>query len=207
MRTKHLQIPICMLVVSAALAAASGACSDDGASRPNGAAPEAGGFETPVDDAAVTTTPRPDLCTGVTRSGEQVAELELPGEPPPPLGGPVIPGTYELTELNAYVTPPAKGPDAGEDEAPHARLTGRSAQITMVVTATELKIVEARSTGDGSLGGESARAMIYGVRDKSLSVTAVCPSAAAATSLPFSAVGGSLAIFVDPKHREVYTRR
>lgn len=198
-------------IVAAALATA---CSDDappaagtaGSSGSSGLPAEGGTGPGATSDAAGI-TPRPDLCQAATSGGDRVSELELPGEPPPPLGGTIAPGTYDLVELNAYADPKAPA-DAGE-EGPQSRPTGQAAQITIVVTQNELRFLEARGPADSEAGWApaTARAMLYRTDGTSLVMTAVCPATAAPAGLPFSAVGNGFALFVDPSHRQLFVAR
>ncbi len=195
----------CALALPALLAA----CSDDGAIAPGadsgGIASDANSDASGFDAASI--TPRPDLCEGLSRGGSLVPEIGFLGPGPPPLGGTVVAGTYDLSELDLYDDPglPDAGQDGGEG-SPNTRLTGQAAQITIVVSEFAIRTVEARG-GAGGLPPERTRAVLYRVDRTSLVMTEVCPSTALPVSVSFSAVGGGLAIFTDPKHRELYVRR
>lgn len=196
------------LGTTAALVLALAACSDD-----DGNPAPAGSSGTPpvtVDggrtpEASVSQiTPRPDLCEGLTLGGDPVSELRLSGEPPPPLGGALAPGTYDLVELDEY-TGASPDPDAGED-APTSGTTGRQAQASIVLTQFELRVAEARGAV-GAQGEKQARALLYRTEGNYLIGTAVCPSTALPASMAYSAVGNGFAIFPDARHRELYVLR
>ncbi|MBX3187094.1 MAG: hypothetical protein KF819_08770 [Labilithrix sp.] len=189
-----------------AVVALTAGCSDD--DRPSSSPPPA---DVPAQDAstgfdAASITPRPDLCEGLARQGDAVPELELRGDAPAPLGGTIVPGTYDLAELYAYA---GEQPGGSDEETPGSKITGRAGQGTLVVTQYEMRFLEARGAAesDAKAWPEQARAVLYRVDGTSLVSTAVCPTTALPVSLPFSAVGTGLAIFVDPTHREVYTLR
>jgi hypothetical protein len=206
----------CSLGFVMAAASVVGACGDAG---PRGTAITGGGgvgdgdgggaerlTEASTSEGGVAITPRPDLCDGLMLGGNPIAETSLAGGPPPPLGGKVIPGTYDLEELDVYAA--ARAGDGGGDSTPVPPPTGRVAQATIVVTEFAVRTIEAHgSSMDAGLPPETARAVLYRVDGTSLVVTAVCPTTEQPRSVPFSAVGGGLALFVDDTHRELYVRR
>ena len=196
------------------------ACSDDAASPSSSsgtsgstAVPDSGGARVEAGPDAASITPRPDLCQGMTRGGDVVLEVALTGDPPPPLGGTIELGTYDLVEMNAYA--PAQtldggsedgGPEDGGPEGPPNGPTGRSAQATIIVTQFEMRVIEARGP-TGALGPEAARASLYRVDGTNILSTSVCPTTALPAPIAFSAVGTGLALFTDGTHRELYTKR
>jgi hypothetical protein len=203
----------CALVAGSAatIACVLVACSDssDGPNTPRPLDPDAAGQPEAKAPDAASIRPRPELCQGLARGGPQIAELELATNPPAALGGTVLRGTYDLVELNVYAGPPPAGSSGGEGP-PTTRVTGQVAQITLLVTEFELRSVEARAAaadGDAGLAAERSRAVLYRIDGTSLVETEVCPKTALPVSVPFSAVGGGLAIFTDAKHRELYVRR
>lgn len=202
-----------LAAAAAGLAFVLMACGDDGTPPPTTGV--TGGPEdaalaatdgSAVDAASI--TPRPDLCMGLTRGGDAVPEIEVRGNSPPPLGGTIAPGTYDLRELTAYAGDAADGTDP--EDVPSSRLTGKAAQITVLVTDNSLRFVEARGAMTeqvATLAPETTRATLYRVEASSLVMTAVCPATAAPSPVSFSAVGTGLAIFPDGKHRELYGLR
>lgn len=164
-------------------------------------------LEARAPDAASIKT-RPELCQGLVRGGQPISELEHASDPPPALGGTVVPGTYDLSELIVYSGPPDPGSSGGGGPVT-TRVTGRAAQITLVITEFELRSIEARGApdGDGGLLEGRSRAGLYRTDGTSLFETEVCPGTSLPVALPFSAVGGGLALFTDAKHRELYVRR
>lgn len=203
-------IAACGLIVVTLLASTIAAACSDSASVGPGPPPSDGGasFEAQAPDAAASIELQPNLCEGLSRGGDPVPELAIADNPPTPLGGTVIQGTYDLAELNVYTGPPDAGSDDGGEPPPATHLTGQAAQITVVVSEFAMRTVEARGTSeDGGLSPERTHAVLYRVDGTSLLATAVCPTTAAPVPLPFTAVGGGLAIFVDATHRELYVRR
>jgi hypothetical protein len=164
-----------------------------------------GGGAPPVttpSDAAVDAA----ACEAIARGGATIAELGLPGEPTPPLGGTVVAGTYDLIELYAY-GPQDAGPDA--EENPGTGVTGRSAQITLVVGEAEIQTSAAWGTTSdaGPPPTVEESAVTYKVSGTSLATTSVCPTAGATASVAFSATGSSLVLYPDSTHRQVFARK
>jgi len=203
---------LALAVASLSLAATSAGCSDD--DRPAGQAGSISGDAafseaSTSPDALAVITERPDLCQGLAFGGDPIAELELQGEPPPPLGGTLAAGTYDLVQVDSYLGE-APDVDAGDDDPPTTRFTGAALRGTLVVTANELRFVEAQGTFADSvatMGPESTRASLYRVEGTSIVQTRVCPTAAGPAPLPFSAVGGGLALYRSSARRELWVIR
>jgi hypothetical protein len=195
-------------IFSAAALALLAACSD-ASSHASSTLPvsnDAGGVAEAGGPDAASITPRPALCEDLERSGDVVPEQELPGEPPPAVGGTILPGTYDLIELDAYRGGSGPIDDAGEP--PSTRPTGRAAQVTIVVGEFSMSTVEARGTSEpGGLGPERAQAVLYRVDGASIIGTAVCPTTALPARSSFSAISESLVLLPDTTHRELYRRR
>jgi hypothetical protein len=185
------------------------ACGDD--ERPSGSAPAPDGATSdgPVasSDGGRNPTP-PRECEPPAQQGSVVDEVGVAGDPPPPLGGAIAPGTYVLTSMNAYVGPiPGGGAnDGGED--PHGPgLTGRAGRGTLVITADVIRFIGSRGAANQSLPTDVHGAMFWKSVGTSIETTEACPDPRAKKAIPYSAVGSALALFVDPKHREIYDRR
>ncbi len=198
--------------VAALLATGAVAACGDASMAAGAPAPEAG--TTPQPEAgsgpdAATITPRPELCADLALGGKPVSELELASNAPPPLGGEIAPGAYDLVEANVYSGPPPPGSSGGDGEGSTTRLTGRIVQGTLVITPFELRGVEASSEAgaDAGLTPPRARAALYRVEGTSLIETEVCPATVLPAGVPFSSVGGGLALFTDATHRLLYVRR
>lgn len=194
------------VVTLAMLGCVLAACSDpsSGTNTPPTRIDAGEVLEARAPDAA-SIRPRPELCQGLALGADPIPELELASDPPPALGGTIIQGTYDLAELDVYAGPAPAGSSSG-DEPSGSRLTGQAARITIVITEFERRAVEARGAAAG-LGAERSRAVLYRVDGTSLVETEVCPATALPVAVPFSAVGGGLALFTDAKHRELYVRR
>jgi hypothetical protein len=167
---------------------AGGGTSDEG-----GASLTDGGLDGEAGSAAA--------CNGVTQQGTSVAELMIDGDPPPPLGGTIAPGTYVLTELDSY------GPLQSNDAGTQGGLTGVVGRATLVVTANTLTVLGARGTSAAPLPADTVTASSFAIADTSLQTKTLCPTAGTAATVPFSSVGGGLALFVGTKRRELYTRQ
>jgi len=165
---------------------------------------DAGGAPTDVPD---TIEPHPELCQGLTLGGEATEELELMGDAPPPLGGKIEPGLYDLTELYTY-TPASPPQDPGDDEPVTVHLSGRTGQATVIVTTYRMQIIEAYGTVGAALGAPTSRALAYRTDGTSLVGTNVCPSTAPPAPFSFSTTSpNSFALYVDASHRAIFTRR
>ena len=174
----------------------------------DGAAPDDARASQASGPDAASITPRPDLCQGLTLGTAPVDELELAGDPPVPLGGELLAGTYDLTELDVYAGPSApEDMDAGGHGPSFPRLTGQSANATLIVSEFAIRTVEVRGPSGSAPPPERARAALYRIDGTSLGATAVCPATALPSAIPFSVVGEGLAIFSDARHRELYLRR
>lgn len=196
----------CALLLLVAIGAA--ACSgDDDGSTPVTPPVVDGGSRPDVTTGpdAASITPRPELCEGLALGADAISELELASDPPAALGGEILPGTYDLTELNVYAGPQPEPTDGGE-RPPSTRLTGQAAQATIVVSEFALRTIET-SGAAGALPAARASAVLFRIAGTSLVETAVCPTTALPVSRSYSAVGNGLAIFYDAKHRALYVRR
>lgn len=143
----------------------------------------------------------PDACgVAAHASADEVPELAIASDPPPPLGGAFKPGTYALSEMNAYVgeetTPPA-GPGPG--------LTGAVGRGTIVVSGTRMRVLRSRSGGDAGAQAEEG-SYTFEVKGTTLHKTKTCSSAVDERPLPFSATSNGFALFVDARHRELYVK-
>lgn len=188
------------LLVCVGLALAMGCSSTDRPPPGAGAAASTGGMgngglESGASDSGGAT----DLCAPLAQLGSMVSEIRIAGAPPDPLGGTITPGTYVLTEADAYAEAPDGG-DAGETTA--GGTSGTSLRATIIVTATSIRRVGARSDG-ATLPADTTTAYTYVIERAALRATPQCPAATGMT-VPYSAVGGALAIFVDGSHRELY---
>ncbi len=189
-----------LLLVCAGIALAMGCSSTDRPPPGSGAGASSGGMgngglEAGAADGGEAT----DLCAPLAQLGSPVSEIRIAGAPPEPLGGTITPGTYVLTEADAYAEV-ADGGDAGETTA--GGTSGTNLRATIIVTATSIRRVGARSNG-ATLPPDTITAYTYVVDGAALRATPHCPAATAMT-MPYSAVGGALAIFVDGSHRELY---
>lgn len=198
------------VVVAVALAAACSNSSDHpppaGDSTSNGGASGAGGDGgRAIADAgeAGTSEAGASLCVGAIQQGTVVEGLTVMGDPPAPLGGSVQPGSYLLTEIDAYG---GSGPADGGDMT-DAGASGSAGRGTLVVAGNTIVIIGARGTNAASVPADTVSAVTFTVVGTSLQTTSVCPTAGKQQTIPYSAVGGALALFVDARHRELYAKQ
>lgn len=136
-------------------------------------------------------------------SADEIEEVALDGEAPPPLGGEIVPGRYVLSEMNAYVP---EDPDAGPPTGPGASVTDVVGRGTIIIDATKMRVLRSRkSKNDGAPASEQG-SFTYKVEGTSLRRTKTCPGQPVDDTVPFTATGSGLALFVDAQHREVYVR-
>jgi len=136
--------------------------------------------------------------------GEETPELRKPGGAPPPLGGPIDPGIYVLTEVDFY----EGGMSSGTSEEPPSILqTGVKAKKTLYVAGNLMRVVGARSAPNAALPNDTTEAWTFGPNGLKLDTKSVCPQAGTVKAIPYSAVGPALSLFVDDTHREVYMKR
>ncbi len=136
-------------------------------------------------------------CEPASQKGAPIAEVLLDGAPPTPLGGTLLPGTYVLTELDFYATTPDGGGNGTTD---------LRARATIVVAGNLMSMIASRGPKTSALPADTATGATFTIAGTSLLATAVCPSAGPQKTIPFSAVGGGLALIIDAKHRELYTK-
>lgn len=134
---------------------------------------------------------------------DEIGEVAVLGEPPPPLGGSIAPGTYVLSEMNAYV---AEDPDAGPPTGPGPGVTGASGRGTIEIDGSTMRVLRSRTAGEGGAVTTEQGSFTYEVDGTSLKRTKTCPGATSDDVIPFTAAGSGLALFVDPQHRELYVR-
>jgi hypothetical protein len=186
------------------LAAAITACGSD---APGPAQPSSSSSGAPVDggtDAeAALPQPRPTLCEGLAPS-TVIDEISRNPPAPPPLGGTIAVGKYDIDELYDYGGVDA-GPDAGA-EPPNSGLSGRSGSGTLVVTADSLAFLEAYGP-TGALAPPTVTGYAYTAEGTTISAAQVCPTTAPTKAIPYSASGNSLALFPAPSRRIVYRLR
>ncbi|MBS2011871.1 MAG: hypothetical protein JST00_03195 [Deltaproteobacteria bacterium] len=145
------------------------------------------------------------LCDPLPQHGEEVVELGYGDTQPEGEGGRIIPGTYVLHELRAFKIPQAPVPP-DKDVVPLPK-TGRRARATIYVTSDALRFNEGRTEGEGALPGtDKTRGFSYKIVGKSISLTSECPTRETKSTIPFTAQGEFLILYVDSTHAEVYQR-
>lgn len=147
--------------------------------------------------------PNDKLCAALD-GGKTVAEIGQNMEPPPALGGPIKGGTYLLDELYAY-GPIDAGPEAGP-EPPNEALTGKSGTGVLVVGTGTLAFLQAYGPS-ANVGAATATGFAFTADGTDIAAAQVCPTTASTRTIEYSAVGDSLAIFVEPKRRVVFRRQ
>lgn len=138
-------------------------------------------------------------CTATTQQGASISEILLGGQAPAALGGAITPGTYVLTELDAY------GVLATNDAGTQTALTGVIGRATVIVTSTSMTVTGARGASGTPLPADTVQGTTFTIDGTTLRTTPACPSSGAKGTISFSAVGGGLALFIGTDHRELYT--
>jgi hypothetical protein len=152
--------------------------------------------------------PNPAACTGVTRGDSVVESITRPGDAPAPLGGTIVPGTYDLEYLSLYSGKPADPPADPDAEAPTQYPVGvESAQITLVVTDDAIR----RATGvgdltDGGFASEELSTGWYTVDGTALEYEEICPTRDR-RRIGFTADEATLSLQTRPDRWESYRRR
>lgn len=143
-------------------------------------------------------------CEGPKQLGEPVIETRLVGDPPPALGGVVPDGTYILSSRNSYGATPNTDEDGGgpPDSGSSSSVVKRA---TMVIQGATMKISSSKGP-PGALPADTATILTFTIAGSTITATPFCPAGGALT-IPYSAVGTGIALFVDPTHREVYVRQ
>ncbi|HSO37733.1 MAG TPA: hypothetical protein VLT33_34640 [Labilithrix sp.] len=181
------------------------ACSSDpgysSSSSSSGAVPDGG----PSSDAeAGLPQPNDALCKGLVIGPRVIAEVGENMSTPPPLGGTIALGTYDLDAFFVYGAFDAGASDGGEQV--NEVITGRSGTATLVVTRNTLAFVETYGP-TGALPAPTTTGYAFSAEGTEISEAKVCPETAPTRTMPYTAVGSSLALFVDPTHRLVFQKR
>lgn len=147
----------------------------------------------------------PETCEGALQLAEEIPEIRKTSATPQPLGGVIEPGIYVLSEVYSYEGGP---PPSGEDEpAPNIAHTGVKTKKTLYVAGNLMRVVGARSAPSAALPPDTTEAWTFGPNGLNLDTKTVCPQSGTLKSMPYSAVGPALSLFVDASHREVYMKR
>jgi hypothetical protein len=129
--------------VLTALASFAG-CSDDAAtgtvpSKDSGVDGPQPAETGPVDSGADAADGEPAECNNLTFLGQMVLSQFAAGDPPPPTGGTIVPGTYVLTGHTIFNGDGSVGPN------------GMTITKTAVFTSTTYQFIEAEGTVDGGI--------------------------------------------------------
>jgi hypothetical protein len=166
-------------------------------------------------DVGVSGDAEADPCQTSIEVSDAVEEVGMASDAPPPYGGEIHPGTYDLAELYAHdeindggtVEASPEAIDAGKNPSgPSLWLTGARARTTIIVTAN--MIIRSEARGTDPLPEPVRSASTYTIDDTSLVLTPKCPTGGAPVRVGFYAGSqGSLALLFDGKRREVFVRR
>lgn len=180
------------------------ACSND-------APPDAAGASSGSNGAPVTPGGGPPrlfperLCEPLPQRSSDIEEVAVPAAIPPAHGGAIYPGTYMLTEVEAYGAVPNTDP-LGPHGEPGVSKTGRVARATLYVTNDALRFNEARGEGGPLPPEDKTRGYSYRVEGETLQLLAECPQRGATSTMKFYATKNMLVLYPDANHREVYMR-
>jgi len=189
------------LLVTALVAAVAACSSADGRPPPAGSAsserPPASGYASSFDGGprADGDAGGADPCSAFPRTGQTVDEIGVAPPAPASLGGAPTPGTYDLTLVETFLG------GAGNNVA-----TGNSAQVTLVVSAAELRMNERRTSGGETI--ERVSAWRYEVAGNTLEMREICPETGREATVGFSASSPTqLGLLFDGSRRELYALR
>ena len=122
--------------------------------------------------------------------------------PPDPIGGPIGPGTYDLSDMNVFQDIP-RSEDGGINQ-----LTGVIARKTLVIgDGGTYQLAEAVGTEDAGLpSAATVTGAFFSAAGTSLRADIRCPKVTTAT-YGYSAVGDNLLLYTGPNRREAYSKR
>jgi hypothetical protein len=202
---KRLLFAIAPAAVASIIAAAIGACSSDdrpgavGGGSSSGIIPVGGGDagrDSTVADAAPDVNEGDPCAYDGGLEGPVTRELPYPGSLPPPLGGDVPPGLYELAELQLYAD---AGPISEDDGGGGLGPTGNVAQKTLIFRTATYTLVEAEASADAGVGPATISGGTFSKSGTNITFTRTCPQGAPATVLPYSAAGGQVGLYRGPR--------
>jgi hypothetical protein len=140
---------------------------------------------------------------------DAAAALTIRSEPPPPLGGEIAPGVYDLVEIDTYAgdgEPSAKVrldehvDEGGAEDEP----SSHASSLRSTVSIGDGYLVETRAEGHGPAETWGARLSVDGVE---LVLDRLCPTSGTAQRAPFTAAGEAGFAWTIDGRRFVYTRR
>lgn len=181
-------------------------CGDE---RP--AASDPRGLETtlvPVGDAGTATDAAPSVtCTGIAVDASGVAETFVNAETPPdPLGGPLPSGTFVLTDVSRFESWSSERDDEGNYVDPPAFSDRIEAKVLVVDGATFHFAVRSGTLDAGLSTDVEITGGTLAASGTNVVLSQSCPSRASLT-LGYTGIGGSIAIYTDPRRRETYAPR
>ncbi len=166
--------------------------------------------QTPAPQPTTTTPaerlPEPATCANVTRSGPLVTYRVVGTDAPPPIGGEIVPGNYELQEV--VVFDPTKGPERDEDDPnqPDFVPDARIAQKNVVMAKDHLRFAAGDGASNGGFVKETLSAAWYKVDGTNINLQGICPTRAN-LSIPYSASPNQVILFTEPGVAEFYSLR
>lgn len=142
------------------------------------------------------------VCPVPALGGSVISARYVGGVPPDDMGGTIMPGTYDLTDLEIYL---GLGEEGDPDGGPDAGATD-TAQATFVITTDMLKLSKKASPLGGGAPNITTVVAMQHVSDVFLVTDETCPSAASRQT-PFTATATTVTLHTAQTRREVYTRR
>jgi len=129
------------------------------------------------------------LCSeGDNFQGGAVFEIEMGGTMPTAIGGKIVPGLYNLSELYIWKA----RVDAGDEPGVTSKPTGKQASMSIRMSETEAKLLTAEGTS--SLGPTTFLGGGYKTDGVNLTLEGRCPSAAS-KSFTFTASSNGLVLY------------
>jgi hypothetical protein len=144
-------------------------------------------------------------CDGPTQLGEPLGEMRFAGDAPPPLGGVLADGTYILSSRDAFGAPPTSEDGGGAADSG----SGGSSDVkraTMVIFGATMKFSASKGPAGSTLPADTVTGFSFATAGTTINATPVCPAGPPLT-IPYSAVGTGIALYLDSTHRELYVRQ
>jgi hypothetical protein len=169
--------------------------SSGGPGQPSDGGTESGSADSTAPDGAI-------VCPVPALGGAVIVGQFIPGLPPTDLGGPITPGTYDLTRLELYLEGDDDGADAGGPDGGAAP----TAQATFVISASMLSISKAESPLSGGALNITMSVAKVQTSDVFIQTDETCPTTNTAMT-PYTATSSTITLHTAQRNHEIYTRR
>ena len=144
-------------------------------------------------------------CAGVTRASSLVASRLALAHTPPALGGDLVVGTYDLTDLIVY--DPTRADEVRGDDDPPLPDGKETAQTTLVVAKDHLRYAAGvGEVGESKFASEQLSAGWFKTEGTEIVYDEICPTRQS-QRIPFTALAAGLVLYPRPNRVESYTLR